>query len=88
VQAESQASQLTALIPMESRTVPGLPWANITLGAPASAQGMLLQYRRGGVFMFNSICACDPEVRFHRGNKSCPALGQPCTLTRAERHQK
>jgi hypothetical protein len=87
VQAESQASQLTALIPMESRTVPGLPWADITLGAPASAQGMLLQYRRG-VFMFNSICACDPEVRFHRGHESCPALRQPCTLTRVERREK
>jgi hypothetical protein len=87
VQAESQASQLTALIPMESRTVPGLPWADIALGAPASAQGMLLQYRRG-VFMFNSICACDPEVRFHRGHESCLALRQPCTLTRVERREK
>lgn len=87
VQAESRDSQLTALIPMESRRVPGLLLADIALAAPLSAQGMLLQYRRG-VFMFNSICACDPDVKFHRGHESCPALGPPPTLTRGEQRQK
>jgi hypothetical protein len=87
IETESQASQLTALIPMESRTAPGLPWANEALGAPASSQGMLFQYRRC-VFMFNSICAFVPEVGFHRGHESCPVLGQPCTLTRVKRRQK
>lgn len=87
VQAESRDSQLTSLIPIESRKVPGLRLADISFAAPVSAQGMLLRYRRG-LFMFSSICACDPEVRFHRGHESCPALGQPCTFTRVERREK
>lgn len=87
VQAESLDSQLTALIPMGSRRVPGLLLADIALAAPLPVQGMLLQYRRG-VFMFNSICACDPDVKFHRGHESCLALGPLPTLTRGEQRQK
>jgi hypothetical protein len=87
VYTESLSSQLTSLIPMESRRVPGLLLADISLAAPVPAQSMLLQYRRG-VFMLNCICACDPEVRFHRGHETCPALNIPLRLTRAEQRQK
>ncbi|KIM92482.1 hypothetical protein OIDMADRAFT_62558 [Oidiodendron maius Zn] len=87
VQAESRDSQLTALIPMESRRMPGLLLADISLAAPLPAQGMLLQYRRG-VFMFNSICAYGPDIKFHRGHESCPVLGPPPTLTRVEQRRK
>jgi hypothetical protein len=87
IQAESLGSQLTSLIPMESRRVPGLLLADISLAAPVSAQTMLLQYRRG-VFMHNAVCACDSEVRFHRGHESCPALNIPLQLTRVELVQK
>jgi hypothetical protein len=87
VEAESRDSQLTSLIPMESRKVPGLRLADISFAAPGPAQDMLLRYRRG-LFMFSTICACDPDVRFHRGHESCPALGLPHTLSRVERRQK
>jgi hypothetical protein len=87
VESESQNSHLTALIPFESRKVPGLPWADISLAAPASAQNRRFQYRRGH-FMFNSICACDPEVRFHRGHETCPSLKSLLRLTRQQRHDR
>jgi hypothetical protein len=87
VEAESRDSQLTSLIPMESRKVPGLRLADISFAAPGLAQDMLLKYCRG-LFMFSTICACDPDVRFHRGHESCPALGLPHTLSRVERRQK
>lgn len=87
VEAESRDSQLTSLIPIESRKVPGLQLADISLAAPGLAQDILLRYRRG-IFMFNSICACDPDVRFHRGHESCPALGLPHILSRGERREK
>jgi hypothetical protein len=87
VHAESLSSHLTSLIPMESRKVPGLLLADISLAAPVSAQSMLLQYRRGN-FMFSAVCACDPEVRFHRGHETCPALNHPFRLTRIEQRLK
>ena len=46
---------------------------------------MFLQYRRG---VFNSGCACDPEIRFHRGHKTCLALTTPLQLSREHRRQK
>lgn len=84
---ESLASHLTSLIPMSSRKVPGLSLADISLAAPIPAQSVLLQYRRG-VFMLNSSCACDPEVRFHRGHETCAALTRPLQLSREQRRQK
>lgn len=48
---------------------------------------MLVRYRRG-LFMFNSICACDPEVNFYRSHEACLRLGQPRILTRVEQRQK
>jgi hypothetical protein len=87
IQTESLSSQLTSLIPIESRRVPGLLLADISLAAPVVAQTMLLQYRRG-VFMLNSICECDPQVRFHRGHETCLVLNIPLRLTRREQREK
>lgn len=82
----SQSADLTKLIPMETRRVPGLFMADVSLSATLKRQDMLFQYRRG-VFMFNSTCACDPGVKFHRGHESCQAL-KPQSLTHKERQQK
>ena len=87
VQQESLASHLTSLIPMSSRKVPGLSFADISLAAPLPVQSMFLQYRRG-VFMLNSRCACDPEIKFHRGHETCFALRTPLHLSREQRRQK
>jgi retron-type reverse transcriptase len=87
IHTEALSSQLTSLIPIESRKVPGLLLADISLAAPVPAQSMLLQYRRG-VFMLKSVCACDPEVRFYRGHETCAALNLPLRLTRREQYQK
>jgi hypothetical protein len=87
IHAESFSSHLTSLIPMESRKVPGLLLADVSLAAPVSAQSMLLQYRRGN-FIFNAVCTCDNEVRFHRGHEMCLALNCLFRLTRIERRQK
>lgn len=84
---ESLTSHLTSLIPMSSRNVPGLSFADISLAAPIPVQSMFLQYRRG-VFMFNSRCACDPEIKFHRGHETCLALVTPFQLSREQRRQK
>jgi hypothetical protein len=87
VQTESRDSQLTSLIPMESRKVPGLQLADISFAASGPSQDMLFRYRRG-LFMFNTICACGPDVKFHRGHESCPALGLPHILSRGEQREK
>ena len=87
VQQESLSSHLTSLILMSSRKVPGLSLADISLAAPVPTQSLLLQYRRG-VFMLNSSCACDPEIRFHRGHETCLALTKPFKLNREQRRQK
>ena len=87
VQQEAATSHLTSLIPISSRKVPGLLLADISLSAPIPVQSVLLQYRRG-VFMFNSVCACNTEVKFHRGHESCRALRSPLKLSRAQKHQK
>ena len=38
--------------------------------------------------MLNSVCACNPEVRFRRGYEICLALNVPLQLTRIEQVQK
>lgn len=87
VAQEAQKAALTRLIPMNSRKVPGLYLADISLSASVDIQPLLLQYRRG-VFMFNSRCACDPAVRFHRGHENCPSLGLELQLSREEKRRK
>ena len=80
INAEVLKRHLTAVIPMESRRAPGLLLADITLSAPVLAQGMLLQYRRG-LFMHNSICACNPDIRFHHGHEICKGLSNVVQLS-------
>ena len=84
---ESQGAHLTALIPIESRKVPGLFRADISLSAPMPAQEMLFQYRHG-MFMFNSGCICEPNARFQRGHETCHMLPHSIRLTKAERLDK
>jgi hypothetical protein len=87
IRTESLQSHLTRLIPMSSRTTPGLLLADISLAAPISVQNLLLQYRRG-VFMYNCICACDPQARFSRGHEECKALNHLVQLSRPEQGKK
>jgi hypothetical protein len=72
---------------MSSRKVPRLSLTHILLAAPIPAQSVLLQYRRG-VFMLNSSCACDPEVKFHRCHETRSALTMPLELIWQQRRQK
>jgi hypothetical protein len=83
IYADSLSSHLTSLIPIESRKAPGLLLADISLAALVSVRSMLLQYCRGD-FMFNAVCVCDPEVRFHRGHETYLVLNHPFRLTRIE----
>jgi hypothetical protein len=80
-------TSLTRLILPEARNVRGLFMADICLSVAASEQELLFQYRRG-VFMFNSICACSPNVRFRRGHETCTALSRPLQLTHHDKQQK
>ncbi|GAB7357825.1 hypothetical protein MBLNU459_g1213t2 [Dothideomycetes sp. NU459] len=57
----SQKAHITAIIPMDSRKVPGLALADISLAAPASYSDVLFQYRRG-TFMFSFKCPCGETV--------------------------
>ena len=75
IQSEAFNSHLSALVPMESRKAPTLRFADISLAAPVADQDLLLRYRQG-IFMFNSICACGPSIKFHRGHEGCPKLTQ------------
>jgi hypothetical protein len=83
VHTESLTSHLTSIIPMKSRKAPGLLLADASLSTQLSAQGRLLQYRRG-VFMQNYTCACNPESRFRRGHEDCPALAYLIRLLRPD----
>jgi hypothetical protein len=87
VHTESLTSHLTSIIPMKSRKAPGLLLADASLSTQLSAQGRLLQYRRG-VFMQNYTCACSPESRFRRGHEDCPALAHLIRLSRPDQQQK
>jgi hypothetical protein len=87
IRTESLQSHLTSIIPVESRKAPGLLLADISLAAPVSAQGRLLQYRRGA-FMYNYTCACSPESRFRRGHEDCGVLHHLVQLSRPEQRQK
>lgn len=78
---EAQNAHLTALVPFDSRKVPGLSLADNSLAAPIASQELLFQYRRG-TFLHGFICLCGN--RFHRGHESCPTLPRPVRLTRAE----
>ena len=84
---QSLQSHLTALIPMSSRKVPGLLLADISLAASVPAQGRLLQYRRG-VFLWNFVCICNPQVRFRRGHEECSAFECLVQLSQSEQCQK
>jgi hypothetical protein len=84
---DSRSASLTRLIPMNARNVPGLFMADGCLKTSTNKQDLLFQYRRG-VFMYNSICACHPEVRFYRGHETCQALARPVDLTHVERQEK
>lgn len=84
---ESRSARLTSFIPMESRQKHGLLFADISLSTNLAVQKLLFQYRRG-VFMFNSSCRCDANIKFHRGHEDCPALLQRSPLTRQQRQEK
>ena len=82
---EALKSHLTSLIPIESRQVPGLFLADISLAAPVQTQSMLLQYRTG-MFMFKTKCVC--KMEFGRGHETCPKLNVSWKLNRYHRVQK
>lgn len=54
---KAQGTRLLNLIPFESRKVPGLRFADVSLAASPAVQRLLFQYR-WGVFMHNTTCAC------------------------------
>ena len=87
ISVEAQIAHLTRLIPMESRKVPGLLLADVSLAAPMPSQDSLFRYRCG-MFMFNVSCPCYPEAKFVRGHEKCFALQHPIRLTKAERTKK
>jgi Reverse transcriptase (RNA-dependent DNA polymerase) len=85
IQKESQKAKMTRIIPLESRKVPGLFLADITLAAPIHAQRMLLAYRRN-CFGQKKKCPCGtPYLRTH---EICSHLPHPVRLTREERAEK
>ena len=82
---EAQRAKLTRIIPLESRRVPGLFLADITLAAPVDAQGLLLSYRRNR-FGMRKKCPCGrPYLRTH---EICSHLPHPIRLSKAERAEK
>lgn len=87
ISKEAQGAHLTRLIPLETRKVPGLYLADVSLSAPITAQELLFQYRRG-LFMFNFTCGCQPPAPFHRGHETCHALPQPIQLVKSDRKAK
>ena len=84
---EAQNAHLTKLIPMDSRKVPGLFLADISLAATMPSQDQLFGYRRG-MFMFNIGCPCHADATFSRGHEACSALPHPIRLTKAERGKR
>lgn len=87
LKSNAKNASLTALIPWESRGVPGLSYADISLSAPVIAQGALFHYRLG-VFMHGVICACERGKDFQRGHEECRLLPYLTRLTVHERAQK
>lgn len=84
---EAGRKHLTKVIAPESRKVPGLFMADISLAAPISKQDNLFRYRQGS-FMFGFRCKCNPDRSFRRGHESCSLLPHLSRLTKAEREQK
>jgi hypothetical protein len=82
---EAQNAKLTRIIPIESRKVPGLFLADISLAAPVHAQRMLLSYRRNR-FGARKNCPCGKP--FRRTHEICSHLPHPIQLSKAERVDK
>ena len=82
---ESQKAKLTRIIPIESRKVPGLFLADISLAAPVHAQRLLLSYRRNR-FGARKNCPCGKP--FRRTHEICSCLPHPIRLSKAERRDK
>lgn len=82
---EAGDSGLTAIIPLETRKVPGLLLADISLSGSIYQSNILFQYRRGS-FMYGDYCSCGGT--FQRGHEQCFTLPDTVSLTRAERLAK
>jgi hypothetical protein len=85
IMKEAQQAKLTRIIPIESRKVPGLFFADISLAAPVPAQQMLLSYRRNR-FGARKNCRCGKP--FRRTHEICSHLPHPIHLSKAERADK
>jgi hypothetical protein len=85
IHREAQKAKMSRMIPLESRKVPGLFLADITLAAPIPAQRMLFAYRRNG-FGQKKRCPCGlPYLRTH---EICSYLPHPAPLSLVDRKKK
>jgi hypothetical protein len=85
IHQEAQKAKMSRIIPMESRKVPGLFLADITLAAPIPAQRMLFAYRRN-CFGQKKKCPCgQPYLRTH---EICSYLPHPLPLSLEDRRKK
>ena len=85
IRIEAQKAKMSRIIPMESRKVPGLVLADITLAAPVPAQRMLFAYRRN-CFGQKKRCPCGlPYLRTH---EICSCLPHPAPLSLEDRRKK
>jgi hypothetical protein len=81
----AQKAKMTKIIPMDSRNVPGLFCADVTLRAPAEEQHLLFAYRRN-TFGTKKKCSCGKE--YHRMHENCPELPHPVRLSHEDRRKK
>jgi len=85
INKEAQKAKMSRIVPMESRKVPGLFLADITLAAPVPAQRMLFAYRRN-CFGQKKRCPCgQPFLRTH---EICSFLPHPNPLSLEDRRKK
>lgn len=83
---DANSRHLTRLT-IESRSTRTLFMADTTMLAPVRDQQTVVRYRMGR-FMYEPICVCSSDRRFHRGHETCPDLPQLASLSKKERGQK
>lgn len=85
VEREARRNKMSRIVPMESRRVPGLHLADITLTAPSKDQRMLFSYRRN-CFEQRKKCPCgQPYLRTH---ETCSDLPHDAPLSLQDRREK
>ena len=85
VEREARRNKMSRIVPMESRQVPGLHLADITLAAPSKDQRMLFAYRRN-CFEQRKRCPCgQPYLRTH---EICSNLPHDAPLSLQDQREK